>query len=90
MWTACKQDVAVTRFTLLENSYRSAEPLRCSLLRNLGNLGMNRSLSWNESRNLHGHWIEAVVRCLNKQFLVVGLGYSRIVFFVIEISRFLP
>lgn len=42
MWTACKQDVAVTRFALLKNSYRSAEPLRCSLLRNLGNLGMNR------------------------------------------------
>ena len=89
MWTACKQDVAVTRFALLKNSYRSAEPLRCSLLRNLGNLGMNKSLSWNESRNLHGCSVEAVVRCL-EQFLVVGLGYSRIVFFVIEISRFLP
>lgn len=33
---------------------------------------MNRSLSWNESRNLHGYWIEAVVRCL-EQFLVWAL-----------------
>ena len=89
MWTACKQDAAVTRFALLKNSYCLAEPLRCSLLRNSGNLEMNMSLFWNESRNLHGYWIEAVVRCL-EQFLVVGLGYSRIVFFVMEISRFSP